>query len=56
MRFFRDSWAELRRVTWTSMSEIRASTWIVITMVLAFTLAVGVIDNILLFLFRLVLG
>jgi preprotein translocase subunit SecE len=56
IRFFKDSYAELKKVTWPSRDEVMASTRVVIIAILAVAFALGLVDIILLngitFLFR----
>jgi preprotein translocase subunit SecE len=56
IKFFKDSYAELKKVTWPSRDEVMASTRVVIIAILAVAFALGLVDIILLngitFLFR----
>jgi preprotein translocase subunit SecE len=56
IKFFKDSYAELKKVTWPSRDEVMASTRVVIFAILAVAFALGLVDIILLngitFLFR----
>ncbi|MBN1525321.1 MAG: preprotein translocase subunit SecE [Spirochaetales bacterium] len=47
IQFFKDSYAELRKVTWPSKDEVLASTRVVIVAVLLTALLLGLIDVIL---------
>ena len=42
--FFRDSYAELKKVTWPSREEVGASTRVVLVSVLIFAVLLGVVD------------
>jgi len=42
--FFRDSYSELRKVTWPSREEVGASTRVVLVSVLIFAAILGVVD------------
>jgi preprotein translocase subunit SecE len=56
IKFFKDSYAELKKVTWPSRDEVMASTRVVIIAILAVAFALGLVDILLLngitFLFR----
>jgi preprotein translocase subunit SecE len=56
IKFFKDSYAELKKVTWPSRDEVLSSTRVVIIAILAVAFALGLVDIILLngitFLFR----
>ncbi|RPJ03687.1 MAG: preprotein translocase subunit SecE [Spirochaetaceae bacterium] len=58
IQFFKDSYAELRKVTWPSKDEAMASTKVVIVMVLLSAFFLGIVDIILFqgidFLFRVI--
>ena len=43
-KFFRDVLSELKKVVWTPKSEVKKSTIIVIVSVVAFAIAIGLID------------
>ena len=43
-KFFRDVISELKKVVWTSGSEVKKSTIIVVVSVVAFAIAIGLID------------
>ena len=47
IQFFKDSYAELKKVTWPSKDEVLASTRAVITAILLVALLLGIIDVIL---------
>jgi preprotein translocase subunit SecE len=57
IRFFKDSYAELKKVTWPSRDEVLSSTRVVIIAILAVAFALGLVDILLLngisFLFRI---
>lgn len=42
--FFRNSYAELRKVTWPSREEVGASTKVVLVSVLIFAVILGLLD------------
>jgi preprotein translocase subunit SecE len=44
MRFFKESYAELRKVTWPSREEVVASTKVVLVSVVLIALALGLVD------------
>jgi preprotein translocase subunit SecE len=48
IKFFKDSYAELRKVTWPSRDEVMASTRVVIIAILAVAFALGLVDILLL--------
>jgi preprotein translocase subunit SecE len=48
IKFFKDSYAELKKVTWPSKDEVLASTRVVIFAILLVALALGFIDILLL--------
>ena len=52
IRFCKDSWEELKRVTWLTRPQMIASTWLVIFLVIVFSIYVGFMDYIIAFLFR----
>jgi preprotein translocase subunit SecE len=56
IKFFKDSYAELKKVTWPSRDEVLSSTRVVIIAILAVAFALGLVDILLLngitFLFR----
>ncbi len=47
-KFFKDSYAELKRVTWPTRSEVGSSTKVVIISVAIFAAVLGLIDLVLL--------
>ncbi len=48
IQFFKDSYAELKRVVWPSRDDVASSTKVVIISVIAFALVLGVVDFLLL--------
>ncbi len=42
--FFRDSYAELKKVTWPSRDEVGASTRVILVSVIIFAAILGVVD------------
>ncbi len=48
IRFFKDSYAELKKVTWPSKDEVLSSTRVVIIAILAVAFALGLVDILLL--------
>jgi preprotein translocase subunit SecE len=48
IQFFRDSYAELRKVVWPSRQEVASSTKVVLVSVAIFAAVLGVVDYILL--------
>jgi preprotein translocase subunit SecE len=48
VQFFKDSYAELRRVVWPSREDVAASTKVVIVSVVMFAMVLGVVDFLLL--------
>ena len=48
IRFFKDSYAELKKVTWPSRDEVVASTKVVVIAMIAVALALGLVDILLL--------
>ncbi len=48
IKFFKDSYAELKKVTWPSRDEVMASTRVVIIAILAVAFALGLVDILLL--------
>lgn len=50
-KFFKDSWQELKLVTWLSRAQMIASTWMVIFLVAVFAVYVFVVDKIIRFFF-----
>ena len=51
LKFFKDSWQELKQCTWLTRSQMIASTWLVIFLVIVFSIYVGVMDAFISFLF-----
>ena len=52
IRFFKDSWQELKQANWLTRPQMIASTWLVILLVIVFSIYVGTIDFIISFLFK----
>ncbi|HDQ14564.1 MAG TPA: preprotein translocase subunit SecE [Sediminispirochaeta sp.] len=48
VQFFKDSYAELKRVVWPSREDVASSTKVVIISVAMFALVLGVVDFLLL--------
>ncbi|MDZ7792561.1 MAG: preprotein translocase subunit SecE [Spirochaetia bacterium] len=48
IQFFKESYAELKRVVWPSREDVASSTKVVIISVIAFALVLGVVDFLLL--------
>ena len=48
--FFKDSYAELKKVVWPSRQEVVSSTWIVIISTLIFAGVLGLVDFLLILL------
>ena len=48
VQFFRDSYAELKKVVWPSREEVSASTKVVIVSVIIFAAVLGAVDFLLL--------
>jgi len=48
VQFFKDSYAELKKVVWPSREEVAASTKVVIVSVIIFALVLGAVDFLLL--------
>ena len=44
IRFFKESFAELKKVTWPSREEVASSTKVVLVSVVLIALALGVVD------------
>jgi preprotein translocase subunit SecE len=44
IRFFKESYGELKKVTWPSREEVAASTRVVLVSVILIALALGVVD------------
>ncbi len=48
VQFFKDSYAELKKVVWPSREEVAASTKVVIVSVIIFAVVLGAVDFLLL--------
>jgi len=48
IQFFKDSYAELRKVVWPSRDEVASSTKVVIVSVIIFAVVLGAVDFLLL--------
>jgi len=48
VQFFKDSYAELKRVVWPSRDEVASSTKVVIVSVIIFAIVLGAVDFLLL--------
>ncbi|MFW5843827.1 MAG: preprotein translocase subunit SecE [Spirochaetota bacterium] len=48
VQFFKDSYAELKKVVWPSRDEVTASTKVVLVSVALFAIVLGVVDFLLL--------
>ncbi|HRY30205.1 MAG TPA: preprotein translocase subunit SecE [Elusimicrobiota bacterium] len=55
LRFFREAYDELKRVSWLSRTQMLASTWLVILLVIIFSIYVGVVDYIIARMFGLLI-
>lgn len=55
-RFFSETRVEMRKVTWPTRDELKESTKIVIVGTLVVTVFIGVVDQILTFIVRRLLG
>jgi preprotein translocase subunit SecE len=44
IRFFKESYAELKKVTWPSREEVTSSTKVVLVSVILIALALGIVD------------
>jgi preprotein translocase SecE subunit len=51
--FVKESWAELKQVSWLTPPQMIASTWLVIILSALMALYVGVVDYILSFILRI---
>ena len=51
IQFVKDSWQELKQVTWLSRGQMIASTWLVIFLVIVFSIYVGIVDFIIALMF-----
>ncbi|MBQ3871118.1 MAG: preprotein translocase subunit SecE [Clostridia bacterium] len=56
VRWFKDIWSELKKVTWPSKKDLFNYTLAVIAVIVAFAVAIGLIDFGLSRLFRLLIG
>ena len=56
VRFVKDSWQELKQVAWLSRAQMIASTWLVIFLVIIFSIYVGAMDYLIAFVFRKLLS
>lgn len=54
--YFSDVKSELRKVTWPNREEIVTSTLVVVVVVIAFTLFIGIVDEIFIRLIKFFLG
>jgi len=52
IRFFKDSWQELKQVNWLTRKQMIASTWLVILLVIVFSIYVGTVDFVISILFK----
>ncbi|MCQ2603952.1 MAG: preprotein translocase subunit SecE [Spirochaetia bacterium] len=50
LTFFKESYAELKKVVWPSRQEVVSSTWVVIISITIFAIVLGLVD------FLLILG
>jgi len=55
-QYFSDTRAELRKVTWPSRQDVREATQVVLVSTLLMTVFVGIVDQILSRIVKLVLG
>jgi preprotein translocase subunit SecE len=46
LQFVKDSWQELKQVTWLSRAQVIASTWLVLFLVAIFTVYVFLVDKV----------
>lgn len=46
-RYFKECWAELKKVNWPSRDVVLHSTWVVILSSLAFAVVLGLVDTLL---------
>lgn len=44
IQFFKESWAELKQVSWLTVPQMIASTWIVIILVIVMAIYLGGVD------------
>ena len=56
IRFLREAWVELKRVTWPTPKQTMASTTFVLVIVFIIAIYLGIIDYILAKLVKLILG
>lgn len=47
-QFFRDAYEELKKVSWLTRPQMMASTWLVILLVIVFSIFVGALDFVIL--------
>ncbi len=52
IQFVKEAYEELKRVSWLTRPQMIASTWLVIFLVIVFSIYVGFMDYIIAFLFR----
>jgi preprotein translocase SecE subunit len=52
--FFKDSWLELKQVSWLTVPQMIASTWLCVILVIVMAIFVYAIDKVLQILFRFV--
>jgi preprotein translocase subunit SecE len=50
-KIFVDSWQELKQVNWLTRKQVIASTWLVILLVIVFSIYIGLVDYIISILF-----
>lgn len=55
IRFFKDAYEELKRVTWLSRKQMVASTFLVLVLVLIMSVYVFLVDQVIERLFRLII-
>jgi preprotein translocase subunit SecE len=46
IKFFQEAYEELKKVTWLNKPQLIASTWLVILLVIIFSIYVGILDYI----------
>jgi preprotein translocase subunit SecE len=44
IQFFKESWAELKQVSWLTVPQMIASTWVVIILVIVMAIYLGGVD------------
>lgn len=54
--FVKDAWLELKQVTWLTRAQMIASTWLVIVLVIIFSIYVLVVDKVIQFFFSLMIS